>query len=40
MYYNSEWDYTREESELEQEDKNDPDVHKVYEVIRIDFKKI
>lgn len=31
MYYNSEWDYTREESELEPEDKNDPDVHKVYE---------
>lgn len=31
MYYNSEWDYTCEESELEQEDKNDPDVHKVYE---------
>lgn len=31
MYYNSEWDYTREESELELEDKNDPDVHKVYE---------
>lgn len=29
--YNSEWDYTREESELEPEDKNDPDVHKVYE---------
>lgn len=32
MYYNSEWDYTREESELEPEDKNDPDVHKVMEV--------
>lgn len=31
MYYNSEWDYTREESELKPEDKNDPDVHKVYE---------
>lgn len=31
MYYNSEWDYTCEESELEPEDKNDPDVHKVYE---------
>ena len=31
MYYNSEWDYTLEESELEPEDKNDPDVHKVYE---------
>lgn len=31
MYCNSEWDYTREESELELEDKNDPDVHKVYE---------
>lgn len=31
MYYNSEWDYTREESELEPEDKNDPDVHRVYE---------
>lgn len=30
MYYNSEWDYTREESELEPEDKNDPDVHRVY----------
>lgn len=27
MYYNSEWDYTCEESELEPEDKNDPDVH-------------
>lgn len=25
------WDYTCEESELEPEDKNDPDVHKVYE---------
>ena len=24
MYYNSEWDYTCEESELEPEDKNDP----------------
>lgn len=34
MYYNSEWDYTCEESELEQEDKNDPDVHKVYEAGR------
>lgn len=32
MYYNSEWDYTCEESELEPEDKNDPDVHKVYEL--------
>lgn len=31
MYYNSEWNYTREESELEPEDKNDPDVHRVYE---------
>lgn len=31
MYYNSEWDYTLEESELEPEDKNDPDIHKVYE---------
>lgn len=31
MYYNTEWDYTCEESELEPEDKNDPDVHKVYE---------
>nr|DAL92216.1 MAG TPA: hypothetical protein [Caudoviricetes sp.] len=31
MYYNSEWDYTCEESELEPEDKNDPDVYKVYE---------
>lgn len=31
MYYNSEWDYTLEESELEPEDKNDPDVHRVYE---------
>lgn len=31
MYYNSEWDYTCEESELGPEDKNDPDVHKVYE---------
>lgn len=31
MYYNSEWDYTCEESELEPEDKDDPDVHKVYE---------
>lgn len=29
MYYNSEWDYTCEESELEPEDKNDPDVHEV-----------
>lgn len=45
MYYNSEWDYTLEESELEQEDKNDPDVHKDMKqeciiFIRIDFKKI
>lgn len=47
MYYNSEWDYTCEESELEPEDKNDPDVHKVWYMkqeciifIRIDFKKI
>ena len=31
LYYNTEWDYTCEESELEPEDKNDPDVHKVYE---------
>ena len=30
MYY-SECDYTLEESELEPEDKNDPDVHRVYE---------
>ena len=28
LYYNTEWDYTCEESELEPEDKNDPDVHK------------
>lgn len=27
LYYNTEWDYTCEESELEPEDKNDPDVH-------------
>lgn len=31
LYYNTEWDYTCGESELEPEDKNDPDVHKVYE---------
>lgn len=29
LYYNTEWDYTCEESELEPEDKNDPDVHEV-----------
>ena len=45
MYYNSEWDYTCEESELEPEDKNDPDVHRYMKqeciiFIRIDFKKI
>ena len=31
MYYNSEWDYTREESELELEDKKNPDIYKIYE---------
>lgn len=36
LYYNTEWDYTCEESELEPEDKNDPDVHKVYEVRKIE----
>ena len=39
MYYNSEWDYTCEESELEPEDKNDPDVHKVYEAGMFEIKK-
>lgn len=29
MYYNSEWDYTCEESELEPEDKNDPESAKI-----------
>lgn len=31
LYYNPEWDYTREESELELEDKKNPDIYKIYE---------
>lgn len=42
LYYDPKWDYALEESELEPEDKDNPDVYKICEagVYYISIKKI